>query len=386
MIDINGSTLEGGGQVIRMAMGLSALLRKPIRIKNIRGGRSKPGLRAQHVCGLQLVQRLAGGQLQGATLGSTQLVYVPDDCSTQQIPSDGSTQVFEVNIGTAGATTLLAQVALPVALFRHAPCTLELTGGTDVDFAPGADYYKSVFLKNLSNGFGIKSVQCDVLRRGYFPKGNGILRLNIEPIHGPLDPMSIVDQGQLLGIGVYASRAGRVPEHVSSSMASGACHVLSRRYSKNTISVDTRYFDHHSAFGNGTSLLVKADFMALKAAEDDSKTPVECAFAAGQPGQPKNPPEQLGTELAQEVLDDLEAKVCFDQHAQDQIIIFMALAHGQSRVLTRPLTLHTKTAIWISELMTHAKFNVLELNKDQTIIECQGIGYTRKMTQMMQKT
>jgi len=390
MIDIDGSILEGGGQVTRMAIGLSALLRKPITIRNIRGGRPKPGLKAQHVCGLHLVQRLAGGHLEGAKLNSSKIIYKPDET----VHESEADQVFDCDIGTAGATTLLAQVALPVALFRHQTITLELKGGTHTDFAPPADYYQSVFLKALANCYGIdqQHVQCQVVKRGYFPQGGGLLRLKIAPINS-LKAMSIVDHGQLLSIGVHASTAGKVPQNVAHQMASGACHVLSSaRYSKNiNISVDTQYFDQEKAFGNGSSVLCKATVTALRftscssgSSDQATKAATEC-FLAGSAVGNKNrstdhDPSDFGKKAAQMLLTDLEKQVCFDQHLQDQMIIFMALAQGRSRILTsRPLTLHTKTAIYIAELMTQAKFNVEDINENQSIIECQGIGYTNQI-------
>jgi len=64
---------------------------------------------------------------------------------------------------------------------------------------------------------------------------------------------------------------------------------------------------------------------------------------------------------------------------QDQLIIFMALAKGKSSVRCGPLTMHTKTAIHFSELMTGVKFDVTEIIKDKNyLIECQGIGYEKK--------
>lgn len=48
---INGSILEGGGQILRNSVSLAALLQKPIRIENIRAGRSQPGLKNQHRTG-----------------------------------------------------------------------------------------------------------------------------------------------------------------------------------------------------------------------------------------------------------------------------------------------------------------------------------------------
>lgn len=55
----------------------------------------------------------------------------------------------------------------------------------------------------------------------------------------------------------------------------------------------------------------------------------------------------------------------------------MALAKGQSRIRTGLLTLHTKTAIHIAEVVTKVKFNVIE-DGSTNIVECNGIGLENK--------
>ncbi|MCK5548493.1 MAG: RNA 3'-phosphate cyclase, partial [Thermoplasmata archaeon] len=61
MIEIDGSHGEGGGQLLRMSVALSAITKKSVVISNIRAKRPKPGLAAQHVIAIESVVRLSGG-------------------------------------------------------------------------------------------------------------------------------------------------------------------------------------------------------------------------------------------------------------------------------------------------------------------------------------
>src|SRR5512136_1060827 len=137
MIEIDGSHGEGGGQLLRTAVALAALTRKPVTVNRIRQGRPNPGLAAQHVTALRAVAELASAQVNGLEAGSSKVVFEPGDLR-------GGDHAFDV--GTAGSVTLVLQACLPVAFAAKEATRLRIVGGTDVQWSPPLDYFARVFL------------------------------------------------------------------------------------------------------------------------------------------------------------------------------------------------------------------------------------------------
>jgi RNA 3'-terminal phosphate cyclase (ATP) len=77
MIEIDGSFGEGGGQILRTALSLSACIGAPFRIKNIRKNRKKPGLMPQHLTGVRAMAAICGAHVEGASMGSIELTFQP---------------------------------------------------------------------------------------------------------------------------------------------------------------------------------------------------------------------------------------------------------------------------------------------------------------------
>mmetsp|Transcript_32112 Transcript_32112/g.69365 ORF Transcript_32112/g.69365 Transcript_32112/m.69365 type:complete len:100 (+) Transcript_32112:868-1167(+) len=72
---------------------------------------------------------------------------------------------------------------------------------------------------------------------------------------------------------------------------------------------------------------------------------------------------------------DPQQRGCVDEWMQDQLIIFMALSHGVSRMRTGPLSMHTQTAMHYAAFITGATFTETKAEGGTNIVECHGIGF-----------
>ncbi|NJD67743.1 MAG: RNA 3'-phosphate cyclase, partial [candidate division NC10 bacterium] len=127
VLTIDGSYGEGGGQVLRTALALSAVLGRPTELVRIRAGRRNPGLQPQHLSCVKALAEITGAEVQGAEIGSSRLYFAPG-------PITGGSR--RLDIGTAGAVPLLFQAVVVALAFADRPSTLTFTGGTHVPWSP----------------------------------------------------------------------------------------------------------------------------------------------------------------------------------------------------------------------------------------------------------
>jgi len=169
MIQIDGRKGEGGGQVLRTALALSACLNRPFRIAHIRAGRRQPGLKAQHLAAVSTVARISGAAVEGAELGSATLRFAPGALAAGE---------YEVAVGTAGATTLVAQAALLPLLHAPGPSRLRIDGGTHVAWSPPFEHTADLLLPLLASlGYPTRS---RLERLGFYPRGGGRIEIATE--------------------------------------------------------------------------------------------------------------------------------------------------------------------------------------------------------------
>nr|CAG4638443.1 EOG090X05X4 [Cyclestheria hislopi] len=352
-LQIDGSVLEGGGQILRISTALSAILGIPIEVSNIRAGRSSPGLRPQHLTGMQLVRDLTNGKLDGDQIGSTSVRFTPGKITGGH---------FTVDTGTAGSISLIIQAALPCLLFTDKKSSLSLKGGTNVESAPPIDYFAHIF-KSIAKHFGI-DISCNLVRRGFYPKGGGEVQLFVTPV--PKLKAVLLDAKQkITAITGFSFVAGTIPIRVAYEMRDSAERKLQTVYTSIPIKIDCYKEKDTHAFGNGTAIILAAE------------TSERMLLGSDGLGKPKVPAAEVGLRAATNLIESCAGYVCLDRQAQDQVIILMALAEGKSRILIGPLTLHTQTAIHVTSLLTKVEFNVIDMKTqpETFIIECEGIGH-----------
>jgi RNA 3'-terminal phosphate cyclase (ATP) len=350
MQKIDGSTLEGGGQILRNAVSLSALLQLPITVENIRASRKQPGLKAQHaagqwkanviVCllnrsaGLALVANISqGSEMKGASKDSTTLHFTPGTLTSGSYSADP---------GTAGAITLLLQIAVPCLLFSASEgdgtSSLRLRGGTNAIQAPQIDYTEHVFLPFIRKHFSVE-VELAITKRGYYPKGGGEVSVTVHSRKESLPPINVVERGVVTSIRGRAYVAG-LPKHLAKESRDAAiAYLIKKGIDPSVIHIEYVREESAKAFGAGSGVVLWAE------------TDTGCVIGGGSIGQKGVDAGEIGREAAEELERNLAQGGCVDEYLQDQWIIFGVLAKGKSRVRCGlPLTLHTRSVVQSSFL------------------------------------
>ncbi|MBI4439848.1 RNA 3'-terminal phosphate cyclase [Candidatus Woesearchaeota archaeon] len=356
MIEIDGSFLEGGGQIVRTSLALSAITQKPFHITSIRKNRSQPGLKNQHLFCVQAVQKLCNAKVEGDFIGSTEITFIPG-------PIEGKT--ISVDIQTAGSVALLLQAALPPAIFADRKVHLKIRGGTIGTHAAPYEYFENVLLPHLGKFADIKS---KLVRRGYFPKGNGEVELFIKPKftlkddivsfnnlreNGP--KINLTEQHSLVSIkGISHTSSDLEKAEVAERQAKGARQILSSF----NVPVSIRA-EYSQALSTGSGITLWAIF-SKDPNEIDENNPIRLgADALGERGKRA---EAVGEEAASRLRDYINSKAPCDPHLADQILPFMALT-SNSTIKTSEITNHARTNIYTIEKFLGKVFEVDEKEK-----------------------
>jgi RNA 3'-terminal phosphate cyclase (ATP) len=326
---IDGSYGEGGGQILRTALALAALSRRPVTIDRIRANRPRPGLRPQHLRAVRALAEITAAGVQGDRENATRLTFVP------RTLRGGS---FRFDIGTAGACTLLMAAVLPPLLFAPEPSEVVITGGTHVPFSPPYHYFAEVFLPVLT-AMGAK-VESELCRWGWYPAGGGEIRLRITPCR-KLRAISLDKRGELRSLALLIALSS-LPRHIASR-------------EEDTLRLQLAASGHHfesrlinpASEGQGNGLFLRAVF-----------TRTAAGFSAlGRRGLPA---EQVAGAVGRAWAAFMQSQAAVDLHLADQLIPYMALAAGDSSMKAEQLSGHLRTNIRVVEQMLPVRFGMDE--------------------------
>src|SRR2546422_1042141 len=329
MLEIDGAHGEGGGQLLRMAVAASALTETPVRVTRIRAGREKPGLAAQHATAVGALAKLCGAEATGLEIGSKTIEFEPGKIASGR---------YSFDVGTAGSITLVLQALLPVVTTAPGPVSVRVTGGTDVPWSPPMDYFTRVFLP-LIRRLGAH-VDVEVARRGYYPKGGGIVDTVIEPNRrwSSFDPTDLGEIDRVRGIAHVAN----LPEDIPKRMKHAA---VRRLHGPADVKIEERIYRGAEAIGQGGALVLWAEAGATVLGSD----------SLAQRGKPS---ERIGEEAAAALRSEIESQATLDIHAADQLLVYLARANGRSVFRVREISGHIETMMWLLPQFMLCQFEV----------------------------
>ncbi len=346
-LTIDGSQGEGGGQILRTSLSLSALTGRPFRLNNIRANRSKPGLRPQHLTAVRAAAAICNAALRGADLNSTSLEFHP-----QSRPRGGE-YYFDVadaaKGSSAGSVTLLFQAILWPLLFADGSSQVTLRGGTHVPFSPPYHYTAEVFqpaLARLGADFRL------ILREwGWNPSGGGMVTAVIQPITAlkaaVFEPIAA---SQIGGIAAVTN----LPAHIPQRMARRAANLLEQAgYAPAIHPLRER------GRGPGAGICLwrpQAGFSSL--------------------GRKGLPADKVAETAVADLLAFEDNKAAVDKYLADQLLLPLALANGRSAYTTNELTQHTLTNAQLLRQWLGVTITIDGNLKEQSRIIIEGIGFS----------
>ena len=325
MIEIDGSYGEGGGQILRTAVSLSALTMKPIRITNIRAGRPKPGLKRQHIAGIEVTGKIVDAEIRGLDVGSAVVEFVPRERHGGKISYD---------VGTAGSISLVLQAALPPAVLSREPISFRLRGGTDVKWSPPVDYLHNVFAHTLER-LGPR-IEIQQKKRGHYPRGGGVVTCDVSPVGGikSLEEVQLGNIGSVEGV----SHCVRLPGHIAERQATTAKELILEHLGIESDIVRESYRkDDDPHLGPGSGIVIWAE---------SEKGMRIGADALGERGKSA---EHVGSDAVSQLVAEVKTGMATDSHLCDMLIPYLAIANGSSKIGVTQITSHLTTNIWAVE-------------------------------------
>ena len=354
MITLDGSYLEGGGSLVRVALALSTLTGEAFQVKNIRSGRKEPGLKAQHLTAIQALKEMSGAKTNDIALGSLELDFAPAAIRSGK---------YTFDIGTAGSISLFLQAIILPCLFSPGKVTLTVKGGTCGKWQASADYLQNVLVPQVRR-FAEK-IELKIRKRGYYPQGGGEVVVEISPrfhrkdfadtaafldeLQKNVAKIKLVEQGKLEQIrGIVNVSASLAEKKVGERIRDTATAAL-QRYAV-PLSLRLEYAETLSPGGDVV-------LWAVFSKEGDVSPINPIILGSNALAEREKRSEDVGKEAADALAKEIDAEVAVDHYLADQLLPFMALLPG-SAIQAGSISNHAKTNIYVVEKFLPVHFMV----------------------------
>ncbi|MGA1979403.1 MAG: RNA 3'-terminal phosphate cyclase [Sedimentisphaerales bacterium] len=334
-VSIDGSTGEGGGQILRTSLALSCITGKSLHIENIRAARRNPGLAKQHLSCVHAACQICNGKCQGAVQHSKVLDFHPGPVQSGD---------FYFDIGSAGSASLVIQTVLPALFLAGKPSTVTVTGGTHNPLAPPVDFLSETFLPAIATaGF---HANCKLVKYGFFPAGGGKITFNIQPrqknIHKTINFCEPADKPQI-SARIYTAK---LPENIAQKQ-----HELLLQ-SKLGFE-DIEHIEVTDSDGPGNCVMIRLC----------SSDRVTVFTAFGMRGKPSH---KVISEVVDLAKDFLASGAAVDRFLADQLLIYMAISKAGC-CTTNELTTHLTTNMEIIKKFLDVNFCVDKQNENYRV-------------------
>jgi RNA 3'-terminal phosphate cyclase (ATP) len=327
-IRIDGSFGEGGGQILRSSLSLSLVTGKPFRIEHIRANRDKPGLLRQHLTAVQAAAEVGSAEVDGASLGSKALTFVPGKVRAGE---------YRFAIGTAGSGTLVLQTVLPALITAEGQSRIEIEGGTHNPAAPPFDFLQRSFLP-LIERMGPK-VKLELERYGFYPAGGGRIVVEVIPTD-VLKPIELDERGEI------------TTKRATALVANLPYHIARRELI--TVGKQLNWNDEFLHCEDTKNSVSPGNLVMIELA---SSTVTEIFTAFGKLGVSA---EDVAKDAAEQAHAYLHSTAAVDEHLADQLLLPLALAGGGSFSAVN-LNTHAKTNMEVIRQFLPVSFQVTEV-------------------------
>ncbi|WP_445360740.1 RNA 3'-terminal phosphate cyclase [Microbulbifer sp. EKSA005] len=338
MIEIDGAQGEGGGQILRTSLTLSVCLGVPVRIKNIRAGRKKPGLLRQHLACLRAAKAISHAEVSGEQLGASEITFAPGKVRPGK---------YHFPIGSAGSTSLVFQTVLLPLLLADGASELCFEGGTHNASAPSFDFIAQAYLPLLARmGAGIELA---LDNHGFYPAGGGSWRARVQPV-SQLSKLELTERGEIVDCEAVATFA-HIPAHV-------AQRELAQVRNKCDWQPDRLYQKRVKSQGPGNLLSLRLQFEKV----------TEVFESVGELGLSAERVAQRGISQMQGYLN---SGVPVGVYLADQLLLPMALGAG-GRFRTLNPSQHFLTNIQVIRNITGTEIQIMEFDDNdwEVVVDC----------------